>query len=477
MDNKVPVAEVSDSTLESAFAYLHALTRAHPAVDLGRRLANLDRLERAVRGGADALCRAVSEDFGHRSEMETRVAEIFPSLEGMRFARRHLRRWMRTRRRGVSRWFMPAQNRVMPQPLGVAGVVVPWNYPIFLALGPLVSALAAGNRVMIKMSEFTPRTGQVLAGLLEEALGRDTVRVFNGPVELARQFCQLPFDHLLFTGSTPVGREVMRAAANNLTPVTLELGGKSPVIVAPDVDLGRAARAIATGKLFNAGQTCVAPDYVLVTAGRREALVEALTAAATRAWPSLADNPDLTSIINHGHYARLQTWREEARARGAGVLEVNPRGESLDAVRKLPLTLLWQCPDDCAVMQQEIFGPLLPIVEVDDVEAAIDYVNARPRPLALYLFSDRAATVGHVLQHTVSGGACVNETMLHVVQDDLPFGGVGPSGMGHYHGYEGFLAFSKLKPVLRQRRLSTRGLLLPPYGRLARWLTCLMMGR
>jgi aldehyde dehydrogenase (NAD+)/coniferyl-aldehyde dehydrogenase len=477
MDNAVPAAEMGDPTLASAFAQLHALSRAEPEMDLGRRLALLKRLERALVDRADELCRAVSADFGHRSEMETRVAEIFPSLEGMRHAERHLRRWMRPRRRSVSHWFLPAQNHVIAQPLGLAGVVVPWNYPLFLALGPLVSALSAGNRLMVKMSEFTPRTGQLLGEVLEAALGRDVVRVFNGPVELAEQFCRLPFDHLLFTGSTAVGRHVMRAAADNLTPVTLELGGKSPVIVAADADLGRAARAIATGKLFNAGQTCVAPDYVLVTGGRRAALCEALSVAAARAWPSLRDNPDLSSIVNERHYERLRQWREEARSHGAEVLEVNPRGEDLAGSRKMPLTLLWNCPDDCSVMQQEIFGPLLPIVEVDDVAAAIDYVNARPRPLALYLFSEHGASIDRVLRQTVSGGVCVNETMLHVVQDDLPFGGVGPSGMGHYHGHEGFLTFSKLKPVLRQRRLNTRALLLPPYGRFARWIVALMMGR
>ena len=476
MNTQSHAAMPEDPALTQAFDRLHALTRNDPAPDLGRRLAQLERLERAVQAHAEALCRAVSEDFGHRSEMETRVAELFPSLEAMRHARRHLRRWMRPQRRGVSWWFRPARNRVMAQPLGVAGVVVPWNYPVFLALGPLVSALAAGNRVMIKMSEFTPRTGALLATLLETALGTDTVQVFNGPVGLARQFCHLPFDHLLFTGSTPVGREVMRAAAEHLTPVTLELGGKSPVIVAPDADLARAARAIVAGKLLNAGQTCVAPDYVLVTRGRREALVEALTAAATRAFPSLVDNPDLSTILNARHVERLSAWREEARAAGAAVLEINPRGEDLASSRKLPLTLLWQCPDGCAVMQEEIFGPLLPIVEVADLDAAIAHVNARPRPLALYLFSDRRATVDRVLQRTVSGGVCINETMLHVVQDDLPFGGVGPSGMGHYHGHEGFLAFSKLKPVLQQHRLNARGLLLPPYGRLARWIAGRMIG-
>jgi len=468
MGSPSPMSEVA--VLEAAFAAMREASRHDPWSDLAARRQRLARLAAMLVAQQDAIADAISADFGHRSPVETRLAELFPSLAGIRHAQRHLKRWMRPQRRAVSVWFAPASNQVLPQPLGVVGIVVPWNYPLFLALGPLVSALAAGNRAMIKMSEFTPRTGALLAELLEQALGRDVVRVFNGPVELAQQFCRLPFDHLLFTGSTPVGRDVMRAAADNLTPVTLELGGKSPALVAPDADLARAATVIAAGKLMNAGQTCVAPDYVLVPRGRRQALIDALAEAATRLYPSLADNADYTAIISPRHYERLSGWIEGARAAGAEVRAINPRGESLAERRKLPLTLVWQCPDDATLMREEIFGPVLPLVEYDNLDQAIDYINRRPRPLALYLLSDDKRTQTAVLKRTVSGGVVVNETMLHVIQDDLPFGGVGPSGMGHYHGYEGFLTFSKLKPVYRQPRLNTRWMLLPPYGGLARRL-------
>lgn len=465
----------TDDTLDSAFHALQRAYRAEPLPGWLTRQRGLSRLAEMLREQQSALAQAVSLDFGQRSPVETRLAEIFPALAAIRHARRHLKRWMKPQKRGVSIWFRPAQNFVMPQALGVIGIVVPWNYPIYLAIGPLISALAAGNRVMIKISELTPHTGALLASLLEQALGRDWVRVFNGPVELAQQFTRLPFDGLLFTGSTAVGQQVMAAAALNLTPVTLELGGKSPVIIAADADLARAAQSIVGGKMLNAGQTCVAPDYVLLPRGQRAALVMALTRAASRAYPTLTDNPDLSAIINQSHFQRLQTLCAEASRAGATVQGVNPAGEDPSTTRKMPLTLVWDCPEHCAVMQQEIFGPILPLVEVDDLDQAIDYINQRPRPLAIYLFSQERAVINRVLQQTVSGGVCINETVLHVAQDDLPFGGAGASGMGHYHGYEGFLTFSKLKPVFRQRRLNTRWLLLPPYGWIAKGLLHLMM--
>jgi coniferyl-aldehyde dehydrogenase len=466
-----------EEALAAAFAALQAAYRADPHPDWQTRERWLRRLAEMLRAQQSALAEAVSLDFGQRSLVETRLAELFPALAGIRHARKHLKRWMKPEKRHTSIWFRPANNYVLPQPLGVVGVVVPWNYPLYLALGPLIAALAAGNRVLIKMSELSPHTGALLGPLLEQALGSDVVRVFNGPVELAQHFSRLPFDHLLFTGSTAVGHKVMAAAAEHLTPVTLELGGKSPVIIAADADLARAARAIVGGKMLNAGQTCVAPDYVLLPRGQRAALVSALTREATRAYPELTDNPDLTSIINAQHYQRLQDWCAEARAAGATLQAVNPRGEDPSAVRKLPLTLVWDCPESCTLMQQEIFGPILPLIEVDDLAAAIDYVNRRPRPLALYLMSEDAAVIEQVLQQTVSGGVALNETVMHVAQDDLPFGGVGASGMGHYHAHEGFLTFSKLKPVFRQHRINGRWLLLPPYGWLARGLLRLMMGR
>jgi aldehyde dehydrogenase (NAD+)/coniferyl-aldehyde dehydrogenase len=469
-----PEMSPATNALQSAFWGMRAMSREKPPPGWHERQRTLRRLSAMLRENEAAIAEAVCADFGHRSAVETRFAELFPSLQAILHARRHLKRWMKPRKRGVSVWFKPASNAVIPQPLGIVGIVVPWNYPVYLAIGPLVAALSAGNRVMIKMSECVPRTGALLARLLEGALGPELVRVFNGSVELAEQFVGLPFDHVLFTGSTAVGRKVMRACAENLTPVTLELGGKSPVIVGPDADFRRAATSIVWGKMLNAGQTCVAPDYVLVPRGRRVDFAGALGVAANEAYPVLAGNPDLGAIVNAQHYARLQAWLEQARAGGATIRCINPDGADLSAERKIPLTLVWDCPPDSELMQQEIFGPVLPLLEYDSIGQAIEFVNSRPRPLALYLFSDDAAVQRRIVGETVSGGVALNETVLQVAQDDLPFGGVGASGMGHYHGYEGFLTFSKLKPVFRQRRLNGLTLFRPPYGRsvalLLRWM-------
>ena len=472
---KMPTQE--ESSLIDAFGRLKSLAQATPYPALEMRRAWLDALERLIQENRQALIAAVSQDFGQRSAVETRLAELFPSLEAIRYARRHLKSWMKPERRRVSFWFMPAGASVLPQPLGVVGVVVPWNYPLFLAFGPIVAALAAGNRVMVKMSEYTPATGALLSELAVRYFGRDLLTVVNGEPELGQAFTRLPFDHLLFTGSTAVGRHVMRAAADNLTPVMLELGGKSPALVARGADLRRSAEAIVAGKLMNAGQTCVAPDYVLVNEKDCGLLLDEIRAAAARAYPTLAGNPDYSAIINDRHYQRLQGWLEAAREAGARIDAVNPANEDLAASRKFPLTLVQRCPDDCALMREEIFGPILPIVAYDKFDEALRYINSRPRPLALYLFDNDPLRVERVLRETVSGGVSVNDTLLHVVQDDLPFGGVGPSGMGHYHAKEGFLAFSKLKPVFRQSRLSGSRLLRAPYGRTAEWLLKLMLRR
>ncbi|ATP28939.1 coniferyl aldehyde dehydrogenase [Chromobacterium violaceum] len=470
---KMPPQE--EAALLDAFARLKAVARAAPNPSLETRKSWLNALERLIQENRQALVDAVNQDFGQRSSVETRLAELFPSLEGIRHARRHLKSWMRPRRRGVSLWFAPARASVHPQPLGVVGVVVPWNYPLFLAFGPITAALAAGNRVMVKMSEYTPATGELLQRLARQHFGDDLLAVVNGGPELAQAFVRLPFDHLLFTGSTSVGRHVMRAAAEGLTPVTLELGGKSPALVARGANLRRAAEAIVAGKMMNAGQTCVAPDYLLVNDKDCALLLDEIRAAAKRAYPTLARNPDYSAIVNDRHYQRLRGWLEGARQAGARIDEINPASEDLAAVRKLPLTLVQRCPGDCALMQEEIFGPILPVVAYDKFDEALAYINARPRPLALYLFDDDPLRIDRVLQETISGGVSINDTLLHVVQEDLPFGGVGPSGMGHYHGREGFLTFSKLKPVFRQSRLSGAWLTRPPYGTAVEWLLKLML--
>ena len=360
-----------------------------------------------------------------------------------------------------------ARAYVMPQPLGVIGIIAPWNYPLFLTMGPLAAALAAGNRVMIKPSEHTPRTSALLATLIAETFPPDHVTVVQGDSGVAQAFAALPFDHLLFTGSTAVGRDVMRAASAHLTPVTLELGGKSPALITADADLGRAAADVAYGKLLNAGQTCIAPDYVLVPTELLRSFVDRLRKAVAESYPH-PEGADYTAIINEKHYERLTKLVEEARAGGAEVIPLGPA--SHDGGRKFPPTLILNPADHLALMQDEIFGPVLPLKPYTTVDEAIEYINSRPRPLALYLFSRNSGIIDAVLTRTVSGGVCVNDTLLHVAVDDLPFGGVGPSGMGHYHAQEGFDTFSKLKPVFHRGWFGLGRTLRPPYGRLHEWM-------
>jgi len=446
---------------------LHALyasqRRAYdklPMPDLEQRLQWLEALHEVIASHQQALVEAISADFGNRSADETLLAEVMPSLHGIRHAKRHLARWMKPSRRRVGLAFQPASAQVLYQPLGVVGIIVPWNYPLYLAIGPLIGALAAGNRALLKMSESAPATGRLLRDLLGQVFAEHEVAVVLGDVETGKQFTRLPFDHLLFTGSTEVGRQVMQSAAANLTPVTLELGGKSPAIVAADVPLEQAAERIAFGKTLNAGQTCVAPDYVLVPQQRLEAFVEAYRLAVQRFFPQLTDNPDYTSIINERQLLRLEGYLADARARGALLLPLFDEGQG----RRLPHHILLDVNDDMQVMQDEIFGPLLPVLPYASLDEAIAYVNARPRPLALYFFGYDRAEQQQVLERTHSGGVCLNDTLLHVAQDDLPFGGIGASGMGHYHGHEGFLTFSKAKAVFSKPRFNASRLIYPPYG-------------
>jgi acyl-CoA reductase-like NAD-dependent aldehyde dehydrogenase len=353
---------------------------------------------------------------------------------------------------------------VIPQPLGVVGVVVPWNYPVYLAVGPLVPALAAGNRALVKMSETVPETGKLFARLVSERFHPEVLAVVNGGPDVGRQFAALPFDHLLFTGSTEVGRHVMRSAAGNLTPVTLELGGKSPAIVGRGAPIDDAAERILYGKCLNAGQTCIAPDYVLVPEERVDAFTAAARAAVARLYPTLRDNPDYTAIVDERHRERLAGYLADARAGGARVEEINPAAEDFAGSPKMPPTLVFGAGDDSHLMREEIFGPVLPVVPYRELSEAIAHVNARPRPLALYMFDHDPAAVGRVLHETVSGGVTVNDTLLHIAQEELPFGGIGASGMGEYHGRAGFDTFSKRKAVFHPSRFSALKLFRPPYG-------------
>ena len=474
----IPKAAPEDGIahLERRFWSMHRASRAEPPPTATERKELLRALRNAISQNVREFSEAIARDFGWRSHDETRMAEVVPALTLIRDALIHLNRWMRREARGTSILFWPARNRIAWQPKGVVLIIAPWNYPLQLTVGALAAALAAGNRVIVKPSETTPATASALQRTLEGALGPDRVTVATGGADTAEALCALPFDHILFTGSTAVGKRVMQAAAQNLTPVTLELGGKSPAIVHGDFDHAVAANRIARGKLLNAGQTCIAPDYVLVQTSRVDDFVGLFREAAGRFYPRLIDNADYTSIVNQRHYDRLVNLVADARSKGAHAMTVDPArelpGDEIGApgVRKIAPVVMTGVTDEMAIMRDEIFGPILPVIAYDTLEEAIAYVNARPRPLALYYFDSDRKRVEQVMQRTVSGGASVNDTVLHFAQEGLPFGGIGPSGMGAYHGRDGFRTFSHGKGVFLQSRWTFTDLLVPPYAGLFRRL-------
>ena len=435
--------------------------------DYAQRRDDLRRLRDALKARLDEMADAIAADFGHRSKDESRIADGMTVLNDIDHLLKHLKKWMRPQRVGVGWRFLPARAQIRPLPLGVVGVISPWNYPVNLALIPLATAIAAGNHVYLKPSEHTPRTTQFLRSLLAEVYP-DRVAVATGGAEIAGAFAALPFDHLVFTGSTAVGRKVMAAAAPNLTPLTLELGGKSPAIVCADFPVEQAAARLATGKWFNGGQTCIAPDYVLIDQGRAPALAEALREQVRARYGTLSDSPDYTRIINDGQYARLESYLDDARQRGLQVLPLGENGEPGE--RLFAPTVVLDPGDDAKVMQEEIFGPILPIKSYRTLDDAIAYVNAHDRPLSLYPFSHERDSVEKILRNTLAGGVTVNDTVLHFGINNLPFGGIGPSGMGAYHGRAGFDAFSKALPILWQTRRAGSDLLKPPYSKVARFI-------
>ena len=440
------------------------------APSLEDRRSDLIQLKQAVLARRRELEAAISADFGYRSAYETAVMELMPTIRGIDYLRRNLRRLMRPRRRKVAPQFRPGTARVMLQPLGVVGVISPWNYPASLCLMPLATALAAGNRVMLKPSEHSPGTSEQIVEMVRKTFPEDKVAVVTGGADVGQAFAALPFDHLVFTGSTSVGRAVMRSASANLVPVTLELGGKSPAIVDSAYSAVRAAKSIAYGKLSNAGQTCIAPDYALVHESQVEVFVAAFEAATKIAYPAGTADAAYSAIINPRHYERLTAVIEDARRKRATILQIgvaSGSGKEHAAARKLPPTLIVGATQEMSVMQDEIFGPILPVIPYTTLDDAIACVNARPRPLALYVFSDDRDAVNQVLERTTSGNVTVNDTLLHYAQDDLPFGGVGASGMGAYHGEEGFLTLSHAKGVFVQSRWSSAGVLRAPFGRVA----------
>lgn len=466
-----------DEGLPDALALFASMREAHrnaPFPGWEDRRDRLQRLQRLILQNEAAIAAAIDTDFNGRPPIETELAEVFPSLSEIRTALRHGRRWMKPRRVPVSKWFLPARAHVMPRPLGVVGIIVPWNYPLSLAVGPLTGVLAAGNRALIKLSEYTPAFSALFQRLVSEHFAPDEVAVITGGAEVAAAFSALPFDHLVFTGSTTVGRHVMRAASANLTPVTLELGGKSPAVIAPGYSLQKAAARIMTGKLVNAGQTCIAPDYVLVPRTQLEAFVEAARAQAARMYPGGLADRDYCSIVDRRQYRRLLGYLDEAAGAGVRSVAAFQGAPRSDEAHRLGPVLLVDPPPSLAVMREEIFGPILPVLPYDRPEDAVAFVNGLQHPLALYWFDDDGARADRALQQTHVGGACINETLVHFAQDELPFGGVGPSGMGHYHGKWGFETFSKLTPVFRQSRFNGMRLFMPPYRPQARRLLGLM---
>ncbi|HEY1608997.1 MAG TPA: coniferyl aldehyde dehydrogenase [Paraburkholderia sp.] len=464
--------DATPAPLDALFAAQRDAYLREPYPPWEARAQHLRALRTLLLDQRDAIADAIDADFGQRSKAEVMLAEMVLLKQEIDAALAHGHRWMKPQRRATGKWLLPARAKVVPQPLGVVGIVAPWNYPLLLAAGPLVCALAAGNRAMIKMSELTPRTAALFEKLIVSTFARDHVAVVNGDAAVGAAFSALPFDHLLFTGSTRVGREVMQAAAANLTPVTLELGGKSPAIVTGGARFDHAVDSVIAGKTLNAGQTCIAPDYVLLPRGSEDAFIARARRHVAKLYPDFARNRDYTSIVSERHYARLQQLADEAHDAGA---QLHPLADSDASARRFAPTIVTGAPERLALMQEEICGPLLPLVPYDTLDDALRYVNARPRPLALYLYADDARTVERVTRETVAGGMAINESLMHVACEGLPFGGVGASGIGAYHGYDGFVTFSRMKPVFVQSRINARGLVAPPYGRLFRALVSAMM--
>ena len=475
-----PTATTEATGLEHMRALLAQQRSAflsHGAPPLATREANLDKLLAMVREYDSPMRDAVSRDFGNRSRHESAIGETVMAVATIKHARKHVGRWMRPRRRPTAMEYWPASNKVHYQPLGVIGIIAPWNYPWQLALSPLAGALAAGNRVMVKPSELTPAVSELMQEAIAATFPEDEIAVVTGGPEVGAAFSALPFDHLVYTGSTRVGRLVMMAAAENLTPVTLELGGKSPAIVGTDYPLEKAAASIAQGKLFNAGQTCIAPDYAFVPEQAVDRFVDLYLAQAEKMYPTLAGNADYTSIVNDGHFQRITSLVDDARKRDARVREYTRPGEDLAARRKIAPTVVIDVDDDMTIMQEEIFGPVLPIVPYKTEADAQQYVNEHPRPLALYYFSNDAEKQRGIVKGTTSGGACMNDTVFHFAQEEIGFGGVGPSGIGRYHGEDGFKTFSHHKGVFYQSKINGSALLRPPYGKVVQFMTKFLIGK
>jgi coniferyl-aldehyde dehydrogenase len=465
-ERSVPVTEVLQD-VRDIFERQRTSFRQCAPLGLRKRLEALDVLLQSVFNHEDAILEAEAADFGRRSAREIRLLEIFPLVDEIRFVKRNLRRWMQPKGAMANWQFLPSRTKIIYQPLGVVGVIGAWNYPVLLTLSPLVNAIAAGNHVLVKPSELAPATAGLLRQMISEAFPEEYVSVITGGPDVASAFSALPFDHILFTGSERVGKLVMKAASENLTPVTLELGGKSPALVHESYPMATAADRVCSAKFWNAGQTCIAPDYVLVPLTRVDEFVHKCETILSRRYPQAASNADYTHLISQTAWERMRNLVEDARSKGARVLQFDSHHGDVSArSRFFPPTLIVGADSSMHVMQAEIFGPILPVVTYSSLEDALSLINDRPRPLALYYFDQNRSRIKKVLEQTVSGGAAINDCIFHFAQHQLPFGGVGPSGMGAYHGFDGFCAFSKKKGVLLQNSFVGSFLdraLKPPY--------------
>ena len=433
-----------------------------------------DRIDRAIAllvDHAEDFAKAVSADFGHRSREQTLMTDIMPSVSAMKHAKKHFESWARNEKRKPTfpLGFLGAKAEVVYQPKGVVGVVAPWNFPVGMVMVPMAGILAAGNRAMIKPSEFTEAVSALFSDVVPKYFAEEEMAVFTGGPDVGMAFSKLAFDHMIFTGATGVGRHIMRAAADNLVPVTLELGGKSPTIIGRSADLKKAGDRIALGKMMNAGQICLAPDYLLVSKEQEADMIEAVKAGVESQYPTLLANDDYTSVVNGRNHERLQGYLADAREKGAELIEVNPANEDFASSNgnKMPLTIIRNVTNDMKVMQEEIFGPILPVVTYDSIDEAINYVNAHDRPLGLYYFGTDKTEENRVLSRTISGGVTINDVVFHNAMEDLPFGGSGPSGMGNYHGVDGFKTFSHMRAIYRQTGIDVAGIggFKAPYGK------------
>jgi coniferyl-aldehyde dehydrogenase len=431
-----------------------------PNLDLDTRISRLKKLKSVITNNTDKIISALNSDYGQRSEAETRLAEIMICIAEINHTLKHIKNWARPTSSLANMKFIFSKNTLIPQPLGVVGIIAPWNYPFNLAIAPLVAAISAGNKVMIKPSEVTPKTAEIIAEVCAQTFLDTEVAVSQGELEVAQQFSQLPFMHLLFTGSTAVGKIIMQNAASNLTPVTLELGGKSPVVIDGNYSIKKAAKSIVGGKFYNAGQTCIAPDYILVPEDKQLELIDALQVEIKKCFPDIMNNPDYTAIINNRHFERLNKLAEKS----SKFQHVWPDGEQKNTDKNIFPPLLVINPEkDSDIMGNEIFGPILPIIGVQSTQEALDYINNKPNPLTLYIFSNNKKYIDNSIKNTLSGSVAVNETLVQFAQDGISFGGVGESGMGSYHGYNGFKSFSHFKTIYYQTRLNFNAMVRAPY--------------